>query len=239
MNDNKKILPPESSMTHAQQVLGWLYLPLHMFVLPLLFGLLAEYSPDGIQIVDANLIYYTIGVVFVLAVMMGFLRRDFDNLLDRPGRCVFAVLWALAINYALSTVSALCLLAMSGDAVLENPNTAQVVELSAGGFGKMKAMSVFMAPVVEEVLFRGVAFGSIRKRNRAAAYILSIAMFAVYHVWQSAAGAGDPRIMLYALQYIPVSVALTCCYEISGSIWTNIFFHMGYNALAFTVLGAM
>ena len=46
-------------------------------------------------------------------------------------------------------------------------------------------------------------------------------------------------MLLYALEYIPVSFALAWAYERSGSIWTNIFFHMGFNALSYYVLNTM
>ena len=42
------------------------------------------------------------------------------------------------------------------------------------GMNKLTAMTVFMAPIVEEILFRGLAFGALRSRNRAAAWIVSV-----------------------------------------------------------------
>ncbi len=48
--------------------------------------------------------------------------------------------------------------------------------------------------------------------------------------------SGDMTMLLYALEYLPVSVVLAWAYERSGCIWTNIFFHMGFNALSFYVL---
>ena len=61
-------------------------------------------------------------------------------------------------------------------------------------------------------------------------------LFSLYHVWQYAAASGDPGLLLYAIQYIPMSVALAWTYERSGSIWTPIFFHMGYNAISYLAL---
>ena len=53
----------------------------------------------------------------------------------------------------------------------------------------MKAVSIFLVPIVEEMLFRGVVFGSIRPRSRLWAYVVSVAAFSVYHVWSFAAAA--------------------------------------------------
>jgi membrane protease YdiL (CAAX protease family) len=46
----------------------------------------------------------------------------------------------------------------------------------------------------------------------------------------------DPKLLLSALAYVPVSAALTFCYEQTRSIWPPVFFHMFVNALSLTVL---
>ena len=47
---------------------------------------------------------------------------------------------------------------------------------------------VFLAPFIEEVLFRGYVFGSLRDHSRVVAYVVSCVLFAFLHVWQFAAG---------------------------------------------------
>ena len=44
------------------------------------------------------------------------------------------------------------------------------------------------------------------------------------------------KLLLSALAYVPVSAALTFCYEQTRSIWPPVFFHMCINALSLTVL---
>ena len=102
----------------------------------------------------------------------------------------------------------------------------------------MIAVAVFMAPLVEECLFRGVLFGAIRPRSRFWAYAVSIAAFALYHVWQYAFMYQDARLLLSALRYVPVSAALAFCYEQTRSIWPPVFFHMFINAMSLTLVGA-
>ena len=222
-------------MTKVQTALGWCYLPVHIFVLPVLLSLYAAVSPDPVSTGTVNLIYYGVSFVFILCVMFPYLRGEFDTLLDRPGRCLSALIGALAINYVLSfCVGLAALLLESG----ENPNNAAINSALAESFAVLKALGIFLGPVVEETLFRGVAFGTLRSRSRVLAYGVSALLFAVYHVWQYAILGVDARFMflLYLLQYVPMSMALGWCYDRSGSIWTCIFFHMGYNALAFSVL---
>ena len=238
-------IPFENRMTRTQTILGWIYLLMHVAVLPLLLGLLAEFTPDPMSEATANLIYYVVGIVFCLTVMHSFLRRAFDRLVDNLRLCILTMVMALLIDYALSGVAALLLLLVDG--VVENPNNAEVLELVDQNSGAVKAIAIFLAPIVEEILFRGVVFGSIRPRSRLWAYVASIAAFSIYHVWEEgltaaevkAAVSRDAATLLYALQYIPVSYVLAWAYERSGSIWTNIFFHMGFNALSLFALNTL
>ncbi len=226
--------PFENQMTGTQTALGWIYLLLHVAALPLLLGLLQIVLPEPLPEAQLDLIYYVIGVLFCLTVMFSFLRRSFDRLADNLRLCLMTILLALLLDYALSGVAALVLLLVDG--VLNNPNNENVMNLASQDIGTVKAIAIFLAPIVEETLFRGVLFGSVRQRSRAWAYVVSAAAFSLYHVWQYAVAYADATQLLYALQYIPVSFALAWAYERSGSIWTNIFFHMGFNAMSFYVL---
>lgn len=222
-------------MTKVQTALGWSYLPVHIFVLPVLLSLYAAVSPAPLSAGTVNLIYYGAGFAFVLCAMFSYLRGEFDSLLDRPGRCLSALIGALTVNYVLSFFVGLALLALESGSV-ENPNDAAIAASPSGSFAVLKALGIFIGPVTEETLFRGVAFGTLRPRSRILAYAASTLLFAVYHVWQYALLGVDARFLLYLLQYVPMSMALGWCYDRSGSIWTCIFFHMGYNALAFSIL---
>ena len=71
------------------------------------------------------------------------------------------------------------------------------------------------------------------------AYAVSIALFSLYHVWQYAVVFGDARLLLWAVQYIPVSAALAWSYERTGTVWTSIFVHMIINSMAFAVMNML
>ena len=103
----RKEIPFENPMTRTQSILGWIYLPLHVAVIPWLLGLYQSYSPDPMTNGTLNLVYYGIGVVFCLTVMYSFLRGGYDVLADAPVRCLGAMLMALLIDYALSGAAAL------------------------------------------------------------------------------------------------------------------------------------
>lgn len=103
------------------------------------------------------------------------------------------------------------------------PNNDAVTGLAKVDYKRMTAVAVLMAPLVEECLFRGVVFGTIRPHSRFWAYAVSIALFSLYHVWQYVIVYSDPKLLLSALAYVPVSAALTFCYEQTRSIWPPVF----------------
>ena len=63
-------------------------------------------------------------------------------------------------------------------------------------------------------------------------------LFALLHIWSYALIAWDATVLLYALQYVPITLALTWSYERSGSLWVPIFFHMFNNLLPFLLPAA-
>ncbi len=91
-------------------------------------------------------------------------------------------------------------------------------------------MAVFLAPIVEEVLFRAGIFGFLRKYNRAAAYAVSVAVFSLYHL--SGFILLDLRNLIYLVQYIPAGLILCRVYERSNTIWCPIGMHMLVNYMS-------
>lgn len=219
-----------SRLSRGETIAALLYLPVHIWLLPLVLMLVSPYL--GLGEVDLNLLCYVIGTVYMLALLFRFLRRDFDPLWDRPGRCVLEILANYGLMYLCNLVLSLVfmLLPMSE----ENPNNALVMDMAGIAWGKMSAMAVFLAPIVEECMFRAGIFGTLRRYNRWAAYAASALAFSLYHVWGFA--MSDASYWIYFLQYIPVSILLCRVYERTNTIWGGIFFHMLINWVSMNAL---
>ena len=229
--------PFKNCMTRTQSTLGWIYLPVHILVLPLLLNILNGVMEKPMTGGELNVVYYLFSTAVSLAVMLRYLRRSFDTLLDCRRGCMMTVLMMVLSNYAMNLFMSLLLMLLG--LLQENAATEMIVAAQGREYAQLMAVGIFLAPIAEEVLFRGVVFGSLRKRSRTLAYIASIVLFSVYHVWQFALRSGEPMYLLAALQYIPISYVLAWGYERSGTIWTTIFFHMGYNAFSFYLLGLL
>jgi len=115
--------------------------------------------------------------------------------------------------------------------------SAAVMEMAGVEYGKTAALAIFLAPLVEEPVFRGAVFGGLYRYGRPLAYGASMLLFSLYHVWGYA--LQDPVYWVYLLQYLPVSWLLCRCYERCNSIWGSIFFHMTVNAVSISALNAL
>ena len=206
---------------------------LHVVLFPVLLNILVIVKPDMMSDTQLNLLYYCASFALTFVLLGKFLRRNFDSLLDNP----WGSLKAFAIGWGIYFVLAVIVGVIMQAAGLteENPNNEAIDSMLKQERGVMIAVTVFLAPVVEECIFRGGIFAGFYRKNRVIAYIVSIVLFSLYHVWQYAFAYGELRYLLLALSYVPASFALCWAYEKSGSIWTSIFFHMSFNLYALAV----
>lgn len=225
--------PWDNLMLRREKVAGWIYLPIHVILLPLLMGVvmyaITGEEPDGVLL---NLIYYGIGLVVILASMWSFLKVSYRRVTENILRFFGVLLGAYAISMLLTLIYG-ALTEMLGTP--PSPNQDLVEEIAVGNMNRMFAMAVLMVPIVEECLFRGLIFGTIRDKNRVLAYVIGILAFSLYHVWQYAVAYHDWTLLLGAIQYIPISAALCYAYDRSGTIWAPIFLHMLNNAISLSL----
>ena len=221
--------PFTSALTRGENVAVLLYFPVHILLLPeLTYALVYNSIITGSM---ANLIYYAVGTLYMTALCWGFLRRDYDTLCDRLWRVLIVIFASYALLLCFNFVVGALLMLFPDFA---NPNNQAVVGAAEEDYGPMAAAAIFLAPIVEEMLFRAGLFGLIRRKSRVLAYIASMLLFSVYHIYGY--GVSAPMYLLLILQYLPVSWLLCYCYERTNTIWGNIFLHMLINAVSMNVL---
>lgn len=227
----RRDIPFSSRLSTPAAAAVLLWLPVHILGLPwLLYGVLGV--TDEIQL---NFLTYAVGAVYMLIVGFRFLRRDFDVLWEHPG-CIFLQVIGCYAAMLLMNMALSGLLSLFVDAA-ENPNNEAVMDMVGSEYGKMSATAIFLAPIVEEMIFRAGLFGTLRRRSRLLAYLLSMAAFSIYHVWGYA--MSDPTSWFYLLQYLPASYLLCRCYEYCDSIWGSMFFHMLTNYVSIQALSLL
>ena len=224
-------------MSQAEAVTGWVYVFVHMFAMSyILLGLNRSLFPAMGFVLSGtwlNLLYYIIGFVFLVCFLFHYLRETFADMCSNLGAAVMAVLVGFVAYIFLSGLVNFLLSFFLQD--LTNPNSATINSVTKLNPNKMLVIGVLLAPVVEETLFRGVVFGTIRRRSAVTAYIVSSVFFSVYHLWSYLAADFSPIYLLYLLQYLPAGLVLGWCYEYSGTLFAPIFLHMAINYVSLSV----
>lgn len=219
---------PRSEMRLWQYAGAILWLPMHAYGLPWLLLRLRQ----GFTVSSLNFWTYAIGAGLLTALCLSFLRRDFDRLWERPLHILGQALWGYVLLIGAEFLTALLVYALVPQ---ENPNNQAILNLAKADRGRILAITIVLAPLVEELMFRGGVFGLLRRWNRWLGYGLCMLLFALYHTWQYA--LTEPLFWLYLLQYLPAGYILCRSYEKTECIWTAILLHMLNNGISVLALG--
>ena len=222
-----KKTPFQFPMRVYERVIGILYIPAHAFLLPLIAAIISSVVGWNADDATFTLVYYAFGALFLLLAMNQYWRATIRDLKNAPFRALQAVILGFVMYFFSNIVVAVIMSMLERDAI--NPNTAAVHDIIAINADMMIVTMVLLAPIVEETMFRGALFGTIRKKSRLLAYVVSAALFAVYHLWGYS--FSDVSILICALQYIPASIALAWCYEWSGTLTAPVVLHAMINLI--------
>lgn len=227
--NNRRPWKPQFSRSEFYR--GWVFFLLYVMVFPVLMGqvqrMLSLRFDFFLQAPEFSLIYYTLLLCATILLFWGFLHHSFDALLDWLPENLFAFLVGLV------GAEGLYLLVMLLPYPVENPNLLTYAEEFALAPRVTTVILVLLMPLMEEVLFRGLLFSSLRRYSRPMAFLVSILGYALYCVAQfmfSPEGV-NPWYLVLAVQYLPMGIALTWCYDRGGSVWSAIALHMTINAL--------
>lgn len=225
--NNRQRRPWRPQLTRAEMGRGWVFFALYVLLFPWVMGWVQRSFHGELPIAEANVVYYLLSGTLVFLVFWTFLKHGFHLLMDWLPENLFAFGTGLAGWLVLYLLAGLIPLPV------ENPNLMSYPEQYALAPFATVIILVVLMPVVEEPLFRGLLFGTTRKYSRILGYVLSTFVYAFYCVWQFvyAYGEVDFRYLLLVVEYLPMSLALTWCYDNGGSIWSPIALHMVINTV--------
>ncbi len=221
-------------MTRGERRRGWVFFFLYLLVLPWLNGLAQRLLfPDGeIPAAEAGVVYYLLLTLLALLFFWSFLRHGLSLLLDWLPENAFAFLTGLLGGAVLGFLASLLPLPV------EDPIPLQYAAEYAIAPAATAVLVILLMPLVEETLFRGLVFGTFRQYGRLSGYLAAVFLYAFACVWRYALDLGDLSYLLLAIRYLPMSLALTWCYDNGGSIWGAVALHAAFNALTlFKALG--
>ena len=219
----------ESYMTGRQKVLGGLVTAFYLLVFPFSALWLQLRIPfwQALPPAETMVLRYCALALLLLVLFWSFFRRDLRTLLARlPDTLVHiltgAALWAV-----------LDLLVRCIPLPVSDPNEETYLAEYLFAPGATLLILLLLMPLVEELVFRGFLFGTLREKSRPLAYLVTASGYALYCVWQFAFayGAVDLRYLSLALRYLPAGLLLGWCYEKSGSVWAALLLHTAINGL--------
>ena len=171
-------------------------------------------------------------MLFAVTILIfhGFIGRTTRNFADNLGNACKAVVVGLIALYGLNElVYRLTRLLVNNHTNLNDSTiSAQIHDAPRVTL----LIVIFLAPFVEEVLFRGLVFGNLKHKSRAVAYAVSCLLFALLHVWQFAVKRQDITYFLLMVQYLVPGLVLAWAYDHTGTLWSSVLLHAAANALS-------
>lgn len=218
----------KTEMTVSERQRGWAFFLLYLLVFPRLNAWVQRLWMGDAEVLtaEANVVYYAFLFTLCLFIFWSFLRTDFLELLD----WLPEALSSLVLGFAAGAVGRFLLGRLP--LPVADPIPAQYAQEFRAAPLPTLALILLLIPVVEEVVYRGLIYGALRNYSRPLAFAASAVLYALAVVWQYALERSDPRYLLLALLYLPLSAALTWCYDRGGSLWGCAVLHGGFNGLA-------
>ena len=213
-------------MTKREMTFGWGWLAVQMLVLPSLISSIA--APWGSAAV--NFCYHLVSLLAVTVIFHRYLKQELRNFTAGFKKVLPVIAVSLAVYYVVGEVL-LCLITAI-EPGFRNVNDDSVAALRQGNLALTAVMTVALAPVSEECLFRGLIFGCARKHSRWAAYAISAAAFGALHVMGYVGSFGAAQLLLCFLQYLPAGLVLAAAMEKTNSIVTAMCIHAIINAVS-------
>ena len=221
-------------MTSGEKLAGTIFFVIYLVVLPFamtpLFDLLEKLLDADISDSLRNALCYYGCFAAALLIFRKFIANTSRRFVDNLSVCCQTVLVGLVALYGLNELVYRLTRVIIGNHT--NLNDMTVSAQMQGAPRTTLLIVIFLAPFVEEVLFRGLVFGNLKDKSRVIAYVFSCALFALLHVWQFAVEQRDMTYFLLMVQYLVPGVVLAWAYDHSGSLWTSIGLHAAVNALA-------
>lgn len=227
------------SMTRKEQLLGWLYLIFEITLLPFLLSaaLMILFPKSNATVL--NLILFAVNFIVVAVI---FRRYWLESFRDLSGR-IWPILWKSTV----ALIGCRVVLTVMNDfiffycpqyfiytdtgPVLQNINDATITQMAKEQYWLIAIGTVLLVPPVEEILHRGVVFGSIYPKSPTLACIISVLLFATVHMLSYLGISDKVYLAICFLQYIPPALTLCWLYTGTDSIFAPILMHMTFNAI--------
>ena len=200
------------------------------FLLKQLLDWLCPECPATLMTFILDTTYYGTNLLVSVFIFRHFLTEALKRVIKRLPMLLLISAIALVTYYAVVIPLDILTETIRPDHI--NKNTEHITNAIAINPWFSTFAIVFLVPASEEILYRGLVFGAIRKKNCILAYVISILLFAAIHVIPYLGNEPIVLSLLSFVAYVPAGLILALSYEISDNIWTPIFIHTVINTIA-------
>lgn len=151
------------------------------------------------------------------------------------------IIWVLTIGlglaYLFSAAGELIVNILSPQ-IGEATNQTLIETLIKSNFLLMLVQTVIIAPFIEELLFRGLVFNSLRQKSKFWAHLISAFLFGLLHVYTYIL-AGDMSEWLKLIPYMMAGLSFSIVYENRQTIMAPILLHAAKNLIAVLLMAVI
>lgn len=225
-------------LTHMQIALGiCIILPAYLYCLqyPLLmlyklFVLTTNITTT--RLLATSLLNIGIEVITIclsIIVLKEFLKIQIQDLKKHWKHILLMIFVTLFMAYMLEILGSLLSSLFTSQMVSSNQQSLDKLTQSVPLLSLISI--IILAPICEELIFRGFIFTSIAHKHKKLAYIISAGLFGILHVLP-AIMAGNISEIYLSLPYIFTGLALCFAYDRTNNLFTSIGVHMTINTIA-------
>ena len=228
-----------------QKAIGFILLfPMYLFIVPrfvnFVIYLLLKYTSITHDLITLgiylNLVCSLISFAFAVVLLKDFLIENIKKFKEELStNILYSATIGIGMIYVVSIISNTIINLILGGSSNDSANQLLFESYLNKDLIFMFIQSVILAPVLEELLFRGLIFRSLRSINRNLAFFASAFLFGFLHIY-SALFAGDLSQLIYLLSYGGMGFAFSYAYEKRKTICVPMLIHMINNLVAVLVL---
>jgi membrane protease YdiL (CAAX protease family) len=209
---------------------GGIYLILYMSVLPAAVPLVMMLLMPETGEADMNAVFLGLNFIATVVIFRKYLLQTVKDGLQKPLRTLWYALLGYLGTWALGDLISQVILFL--DPEFTNVNDSNIAGMMQENFLLMALGTVVLAPISEELLFRGLIFRGLYDRSPAIAHILTMVIFSMIHVSGYVILYPMKTLFFCFLQYLPIAYCLSFAYRYSGSLLAPILIHMANNLVA-------
>ena len=222
-------------LTRREKLWGLGYLLFQIFLLPTLLNMAGLLLPIALDSTRMNLLYMSVNLLAIVLIFPRYLLGFFPI----SGKQLLKILVTCAAGFVLYWVLSLSLSHLLGllQPEFTNQNDQSIIEMAEANYGLMLIGTVILAPITEEVFFRGLLLRGLYDSSPILAWIVSVSVFSSIHLLGYIHTLSPVALLISFLQYLPAGLCLAASYRLSGTIICPILLHAAINAVGMIVVG--